>query len=97
MNIGDIAAKATSLLQGEPARFIFYGAALVVWAVVGIANLAGIVRFGPSISLTDALTDATLAGAALTEMVRRFVYSPNTVIAIAGPQAQPAAADGDTE
>lgn len=75
-------AKATALLEGEPLRAIVYGAAVVVWLVVGIANAIGFAHFGPTISLTDAMVDATAAAAALTEISRRFVFSPATVAAI---------------
>lgn len=75
-----LADRVQDALTGEPARFIFYGAAITVWAVVAITNALGINRFGPNISLTDALTQATLAGAFLTELIRRYVYSPNTVV-----------------
>lgn len=80
-----ILARVTDLLQGEPLRAISYGAAIVVWLVVGIASQLGVVRFGPAITLQDALTDATAASAVLvgiTETIRRYVYSPNTVKAI---------------
>jgi hypothetical protein len=68
-----LADRARDLLQGEPARFIFYGAAIVVWIVLAIANRLGVTTFGPTISLGDALTQATLAGAFLTELIRRYV------------------------
>ena len=68
-----IIARATALLQGEPLRFIVYGAAIVVWLVVGIANAIGFSHFGPSISLTDSMTEATIAAAFLTEIGRRYV------------------------
>lgn len=78
-----LARRIEAALTGEPARFIFYGAAIVVWAVLGIANAAGITQLGPRVDLTDALTQATLAGAFVTELIRRYVYSPNTVNEIA--------------
>jgi len=69
-------ARITALLQGEPLRFIVYGAAIVVWLVVAIANQLGIAHFGPAVSLTDALIDATAASAflvGLTETMRMYV------------------------
>lgn len=78
-----LADRVQDALTGEPARFIFYGAAITVWAVVAITNALGINRFGPNISLTDALTQATLAGAFLTELIRRYVYSPNSAAEVA--------------
>lgn len=82
-SITELANKVTNLLSGEPARFIFYGAAIVIWAVLGIANALGFTRLGPTIDLNDALTQATLAGALITELIRRYVYSPNSVNAAA--------------
>jgi hypothetical protein len=73
-----LAYKISDLLNGEYARFIFYGAAVVVWAAVGIANALGFHRFG-AIDLTGALVGATAAGAALTELIRRGVNSNNTL------------------
>lgn len=67
------------LLQGEPLRAIVYGAAVVIWLVVGIANALGITRFGATISLTDAMTQATVAAAVITEIARRYVWSPASV------------------
>jgi len=65
--------RARAVLQGEPLRVIVYGATLVVWLVLGIANAVGITRFGPALDITDALTQATAAGVLLTEIVRRYV------------------------
>lgn len=68
--------RAEAVLQGEPARFIGYGAAIVIVGVVGVSNALGVTRFGADISLTDALVDA---GAASTfvitaiESIRHFV------------------------
>ena len=69
--------KAEGYLQGEPLRFIVYGAAAVVWVVVGVANQLGFAQLGPSLSLTDSMIDATAAAAILTELVHRYV-SPAT-------------------
>lgn len=81
--IKDLGFRVETLLTGEPARFIYYGAAIVVWLVILVANAVGFTKLGPNISLTDALVQATLAGAALTELIRRYVYSPNTTADIA--------------
>jgi hypothetical protein len=82
--VNALLVRAKALLQGEPLRAIVYGAAVVVWVVVGIANATGITHFGPTISLDDALVDATAAAAALTEISRRFVFSPATVEQLTG-------------
>jgi hypothetical protein len=71
--IGAILNRARAALQGEPLRAIVYGAALVVWLVLGVADVVGITRFGPAIDITDALTQATAASVLLTELVRRYV------------------------
>lgn len=82
--------KVRRLLTGEPLRAIVYGAALVVWIVCGIAAALGYQGL-PTINLDDALLQATAAAAGLTEIARRFTYSPNTVEVIAAV----AAATGD--
>lgn len=99
----DLLNRARALLQGETLRAIVYGAAIVVWIVVGLSNALGFTRFGANISVTDALTQATAASVLLTELARRFVYSPATVAAIvntpptaAGPIAAAEAAGVDT-
>ena len=92
--ITELANRITAALSGEPARFIFYGAAIVIWAVVAISNALGFNQFGPNISLTDSLTQATLAGALITELIRRSVYSPNTVNTVAVDAYVRGVADG---
>ncbi len=74
-------AKARALLQGETLRAIVYGAAVVVWLVTRIAKALGIGNL-EAIDLDQALLMATTAAAALTELARRYVYSPATVAAI---------------
>jgi hypothetical protein len=88
--MGALIARAEDALQGEPARFISYGAALVVWGVVLAAHALGYSTFAPGLSLDDALLDATAAQVFLTEVVRHFVFSPATVAAAAAaaPDAQ---------
>lgn len=82
--------QARVLLQGEPARLIGYGAAVVVVLVVAIANALGFTRFGANIDLGTALGLTTLAIGSLVgliETIRRYVYSPNTVQRIAEQSA----------
>lgn len=81
--IQKIGLQVQTLLTGEPARFIFYGAAFVIWAVVGLANHFGFTQLGPTISLTDSLLQATVAGGVLVEVIRRYVFSQNSVVTIA--------------
>jgi len=72
----DLLAKIDDLLSGEPARFIGYGAAIVIVGVVALANALGFTRLGADISLTDALTLAGVAIAFIVpaiETIRHFV------------------------
>lgn len=86
-----LAVKVQGLLQGEPLRLIVYGAAVVVWLATRIAPpiaaAFGITLNFAAINLDSALLTATAAAAALTEIARRFVYSPNTVAAVATTSA----------
>lgn len=81
--------RVEALLQGETLRAIVYGAAVVIWVVVGIAHASGFTQLGPTISLNDAMVDATVAAAALTEISRRFVFSPATVADIRAETSSP--------
>lgn len=81
--LNELLDKVRALLQGEPLRAITYGSAVVIWLVVGIANAIGYTKFGPTISIENALLDATAAGVLLTELGRRWVFSPATVATIA--------------
>lgn len=75
-SINGIADAATEALQGEPARFIGYGAAIVVVGVVAVSNYLGIARFGTNISLVDALVLTTAGVTTVTgivESIRKFV------------------------
>jgi hypothetical protein len=76
-----ILARVRDTLTGEPLRAIVYGAAVVVWLVTHIAVAMGYGAFR-AISIDEALIVATAAAATLTEICRRYVYSPNTVAAI---------------
>lgn len=78
--------KADALLQGEPARAIGYGSAVVVIGVVTISNALGFTRFqGVDIDLGSALvlvTAATTTVVGIIEGIRKFVFSPASVAAI---------------
>ena len=75
MTITDILTKAEALLQGEPARAIGYGAALVIVGVSLASNALGFTRI-PEVDLATAVTDATFAIATIVgviESIRHFV------------------------
>ena len=93
MNYQDILDKADSVLKGEPARIIGYGAAVVIYLV---AKASG--------HIADQTPDQALisAGAAITtvvgiiETIRHFVYSPASVSAIIAATAPADASEGVT-
>jgi hypothetical protein len=79
-----------TLLTGEAARFIGYGSAVVMVGFIAVANALGITRFGEGMSLTDALILTTAAitfVVGVIESIRKFVYSFNSVAAIAANAA----------
>lgn len=66
------------LIAKSPARLIGYGSTLATLAAVFIAGKLGVTLD------TDTLLAVGLFGAAIvTELIRRFVYSPQTTQAIA--------------
>jgi hypothetical protein len=73
-----IAVRARGLLQGEPLRAISYGAVVVVWLASRIlaALHVGNVQ---AVDLDTALVAVTGAIAAVTELSRRWAFSPATV------------------
>lgn len=90
--------KARTILTGESARAIGYGGALVVVGVVALANALGLTQLGQNISVSDAFVLATTAITTLVgiiEGIRHYVFSANTVAAIAvkAPEATTAAID----
>lgn len=70
------------LLQGEPLRMIVQGAAVVIWLVTRILETLGVGTI-EVVSLDQALLIAWAAATALTEALRRWVYSPATVMRLA--------------
>lgn len=100
----DLKAQAQALLQGEPLRAISYGAVAVVWIASRALAATG---HGEAVTFDAALVAVTAAVATVTELARRYVYSPATVTQIvteiatdptdAGvvPEADPAAPEGD--
>lgn len=91
MTITDLLDKAESLLQGEPARAIGYGAALVIVGVSLASNALGFTRI-PAVDLPTAVADATFAIATIVgviESIRHFVtpvakLPVNTDVAVEG-------------
>lgn len=65
---------ARGVLSREPARFVGWGAGLVVAAVLKLASTVGVTV--PD-DVTIAISLAATFG--LTELIRQFVYSPATV------------------
>ncbi len=95
-------ARLQALLQGETLRAIVYGAAVVVWLVTHVAQALNVGNL-QVVDINAALVVATAAAAFLTELARRYVYSPATVAAIvttpptaAGPIAAAEAVGVDT-
>lgn len=71
--------KIEALLQGEPARAIGYGAAVVVYLVAAAFNRI------PDVSFNEAVADSTAAIALLVsviELIRHYVYSPASAAAL---------------
>lgn len=84
--IKNLLDKIDGLLKGEAVRAIGYGAAAVVVAVVAVSNAVGYTRFGENIDINSAIILTTAAITTLTTLVegiRRFVFSQNSVVAIA--------------
>lgn len=67
---------ASGLLQGEPARAIGYGAAVVVYFVARASGQLDDIPLDQALILTAGYV-ATIAG--VVESIRRVVYSPATV------------------
>lgn len=73
-------STARNLLTGEPIRAIGYGAIAVVFLVTRLAVLVGYAESAPDL---DTILGAVAAAVtAITEISRRFTFSPNTVEAI---------------
>lgn len=68
-------ARARALLQGEPLRFITYGAIVVVWVVTHVAFALGLAQQPPGFDEIAAAVSVGLA--VLNEAIRLFV-SPAT-------------------
>ena len=75
MTPSELLDRATALLQGEPARAIGYGSALVIVGVSLVSNALGYTRI-PAVDLPTAIGLATAAIVTVTgviESIRRFV------------------------
>ena len=68
-------------LRSEPARFIAYGSAAAVWAVTRVGVLAGV-----EVPDVVTLAVATVATFVLTEVIRRLVWSQESVDRIRAAQ-----------
>lgn len=73
--------KAESMLQGEPARAIGYGAAVVIVGVSLVSNALGFTR----IPAVDFPTAVTLAGAAVVTLVTVIERIRSLVTPVAKP------------
>lgn len=80
MNFSAIPAKVQELLTGEPLRAISYGAIAVTYLSSKVLVATGHMADAPDF---DGIAIAvTAAVAAVTELARRFTFSPNTVDAL---------------
>ena len=77
-----------SLVAKEPARLVGYGSSLAVAAALKAAALVG-VELSPDVLAAISL----LTGFVISEAIRRFVYAPATVQAIAEVAADTGSAD----
>jgi hypothetical protein len=68
------------VLQGEPLRFIGYGAIAVVVVISQVAVLLGYSKAAPDLDTIIVAVGGAVAF--VTELARKYVYSPNSVAAI---------------
>lgn len=99
MNIADLLDKVDSILKGEPARIIGYGAAVVIYLVAKASG--NIADQTPEQALVSA-TAGIVSVVGVIESIRHFVFSPASVAEIvttpptaAGPVAAAEAAGVD--
>lgn len=76
--------KADSILKGEPARIIGYGAAVVIYLVAKASG--NIADQTPEQALVSGVAGVTTL-ISVVETIRHFVYSQPTVVAIAEASA----------
>lgn len=67
-----------NILKTEPARIVGYGSSAAVFVALQAAKAAGV-----TLTVDVQLAISTLAGFVIAELIRRFVYAPATVQAIA--------------
>ena len=77
-----------NLIASEPTRLVAYASALAIAGSLKLAELAGV-----TLSAEILAGVAGLAALVVTELIRRFVYSPDTTQKI----ADRAADTGDTD
>lgn len=90
--INGLSDRLLGLLQGEPARVIGYGAAVIIYLV------AAAFKAIPDVSFEQAIGDATAAITMLVsvvESIRHLVFSPNTVNTLLAEKIDPPVAPGD--
>lgn len=73
--IRELLDKVRAALEGEPARFIGYGAGLVVYAAAKVSGAIDDIPLETAITATGAYV--TIVASAV-ETIRHFVYSPQT-------------------
>lgn len=84
-----LAEAALAKLQGETVRAIGYGAAVVMWLATRIADFIAPGHL-PLVTIDVAMVYVTAAIVLITELARRWAYSPATVAAIvANPPTAP--------
>lgn len=67
--------RARDALQGETARFIGYGAGLIVYAVARVSGAVDDIPLEAALTATAAYVTVV---AGVVESIRRFVYSPRS-------------------
>jgi RsiW-degrading membrane proteinase PrsW (M82 family) len=82
--------KIRDLLTGEPLRAITYGAIAVVWIVTHAAFAVGVLH-NPPPEFDVILAAVSGAIALLNEVIRLYVYSPNSVAAMGAIASAPPA------
>ena len=82
MSFSAIIDKIYGLLQGEPARVIGYGAAVIIWIVAKAVGVIPDQTFDQAVATAFAELAVVVS---IIETIRHIVYSPATVAAITTP------------
>lgn len=67
-----------NIIATEPARLVGYGSSIAVFLALQVAKALGV-----ELTLDVQAAISTLAGFVIAELIRRFVFSPDTVQTIA--------------